>query len=82
VYNKDHINWSEMTKAFQYATGLGNDITLWWVGNGGNHESAVGVVSDNATRTTPYQVRIEWVTNEGWVPVNVEQLTGNPHLSR
>jgi hypothetical protein len=82
VYSKEHINWAEMTRAFQYATGLGNDITLWRVGNGGNNESAVGVVSDNATRTTPYQVRIAWVTKAGGVPVNVDQLTANPYFSR
>lgn len=79
VYSKDHINWEEMTKAFQYATGLGDDIVLWRVGNGGNHESAVGVVADANTRTTPYQVRIEWVTNEGWKPVSVEQLEENQY---
>ncbi|WNF37646.1 YrrS family protein [Bacillaceae bacterium IKA-2] len=81
VYKKDHINWQEMRTAFQYATGLGDDIVLWRVGNGGNHESAVGVVADANTKTTPYQVRIEWVTNEGWKPVSVEQLKGNQYTN-
>lgn len=79
VFEKDHVNWEEMRRAFQVATGLGDNLTLWHVGNGGNHQSAVGVVADAATRSTPYQVRIEWVTNEGWLPVSVEQLDRNPH---
>ncbi|MFN7249173.1 MAG: DUF1510 family protein [Anaerobacillus sp.] len=79
VYQKDHVNWEEMTRAFQVATGLGDNIILWRVGNGGDHLSAVGYVSDAATRTTPYKVRIEWVTNEGWMPVSVEQLNENPY---
>jgi hypothetical protein len=79
VYQKDHVNWGEMTRAFQVATGLGDNIILWRVGNGGDHQSAVGYVSDAATRTTPYKVRIEWVTNEGWMPVSVEQLDENPY---
>lgn len=80
VYEKDHVNWEEMTRAFQVATGIGDDITLWRVGNGGDHLSSVGIVSNYATRTTPYKVRIEWVANEGWMPVSVEQLEENPYL--
>ncbi|OIJ22001.1 hypothetical protein BKP45_04810 [Anaerobacillus alkalidiazotrophicus] len=82
VYSKEHINWREMTKAFQYATGLGEDMTIWHVGNGGDNQSAVGIVADATTRATPYQVRIEWVTNEGWMPVSVQRLDENPYMSR
>ncbi|OIJ16628.1 hypothetical protein BKP37_05180 [Anaerobacillus alkalilacustris] len=82
VYSKEHINWKEMTQAFQYATGLGEDMTIWHVGNGGDHQSAVGIVADATTRATPYQVRIEWVTNGGWMPVSVQQLDENPYMSR
>ncbi|RXI99965.1 DUF1510 family protein [Anaerobacillus alkaliphilus] len=78
IYDRDHVNWLEMTKAFQVATGLDDTIILWRVSNGGDHQSAVGIVSDSNNRNTPYQVRIEWVTNEGWMPVSVEKLTENP----
>ena len=80
VYDKDHINWEEMKKAFQYATGLGEDMTMWHVRNGGNHQSAVGTVSNRENRNKPYEVRIEWVTNEGWLPVSVIQLEENRFL--
>ncbi|MDQ0254292.1 hypothetical protein J2S74_001667 [Evansella vedderi] len=81
VYEKDHVNWEEMTRALKYATGLGDDMITWHIGNGGDHESAVGIVSDYANRKTPYEVRIEWVTNEGWMPVSVNQLEENPRLN-
>ncbi len=82
VYERDHVNWEEMTRAFQYATGLGEEMTLWRVRNGGDHLSAVGYVANYENRTTPYEVRIEWVTNQGWMPVSVVKLEENPYLDR
>lgn len=80
VYDQEHVNWQEMTRAFQYATGIGENITIWWIRNGGNHQSAIGIVSDYPNRNTPYEVRIEWVTNQGWKPVSVKKLDSNPYL--
>ena len=79
VFEKDHINWQEMTKAFQYATALGDDMIIWWVENGGNHQSAVGIVSTFENKNTPYKVNLEWVENKGWRPVNVESLSENEY---
>lgn len=79
VYDRDHINWDEMTEALQYATNLGDDMTIWRIRNGGDHQSAIGTVSNYENRATPYEVRLEWVTNEGWMPVSVEQLDHNPY---
>lgn len=81
VYEKEHINWAEMEKAFRYATGLSEDEMITWrIGNGGDHKSAIGIVSDSANASTPFRVRIEWVTNEGWMPVEVEVVDENPYL--
>ena len=82
VYERDHVNWEEMTRAFQYATGLGEEMTLWHVRNGGDHLSSVGIVANYENRTTPYEVRIEWVKNEGWMPVSVVKLEENPYFER
>ncbi|MCT8139575.1 YrrS family protein [Anaerobacillus sp. CMMVII] len=79
VYEKDHVNWEEMIRAFQVATGLGDNMILWRVKNGGDHQSAFGYVSDSENSNTPFRVRIEWVTNEGWMPVSVELLNENPY---
>lgn len=82
VFEKDHVNWQEMTKALQVATGLGDEMIIWWLGNGGDHLSAVGYVSTSETEETPFKVRLEWVTNRGWKPVSVEQVLENPYLQR
>lgn len=82
VFEKDHVNWQEMRKALQVATGLGDDMVIWWLGNGGDHLSAVGYVSTSETEETPFKVRLEWVTNRGWKPVSVEQVFENPYLQR
>ncbi|WP_209122874.1 YrrS family protein [Alkalihalobacillus sp. BA299] len=81
-FSKDHVNWKEMTHALQYATGLGDDIILWRIENGGDSQSAVGTVSDPENKHTPYRVRIEWVPERGWKPVEVIQLSENPYLSQ
>lgn len=80
VYEKDHVNWEEMTRALQVATGLGDDMIIWRIENGGDHQSAVGYVSTYEKQNTPYEVRIEWVTNRGWKPVSVNQLSENRFL--
>ncbi|ADU29805.1 YrrS family protein [Evansella cellulosilytica] len=82
VYDSGHINREEMDRAFSYATGIELDaMTTWRVGNGGDHVSAVGYVSTWENRNTPYKVRLEWVTNEGWMPVSVEVVDENPYYS-
>ncbi|MCD8501437.1 MAG: YrrS family protein [Bacillaceae bacterium] len=81
IYDKDHINWAEMEEAFRYATGLSEDEMITWrIRNGGDHQSAIGTVSNHANKNKPYKVRIEWVTNKGWMPVEVEVLEENPYL--
>lgn len=78
-FSKDSLNWKEMTHALQYATGLGDEIIIWRLENGGNLQSAVGTVSDYQTRDTPYQVRLEWIPNRGWQPIEVIVLEENPY---
>ncbi|MBU9713350.1 YrrS family protein [Evansella tamaricis] len=78
-FSKEHINWEEMTIAFMYATGIDEeDIIVWRVNNGGDMQSVEGWVGAWEHRDNPYKVRLEWVTNEGWVPVSVEEQDENP----
>ncbi len=82
VYEKSHVNWDEMTRALQYATGLSeNDMTVWYIGNGGDHQTAVGTVSTSENRHSPYEVTLSWVENEGWMPVSVEKKNSNPYIN-
>lgn len=78
-FTRDSVNWQEMERALKYAIGTEEKITIWWLGNGGDHLSAEGVVSTPQHASTPYRVRLEWVTEKGWKPVSVEQLENNPY---
>jgi len=74
VYEKNHVNWDEMTRALEYATGLtSEEMQVWYIGNGGDAQSAIGTVGKSEDKNQPYKVRLEWVENEGWMPVSVEK---------
>ncbi len=73
VYDSSHVNWDEMTEALKYATEIDGDMTIWYLGNGGDAQSAVGTVSGDDGQK--YEVRIEWVENRGWKPIYVEETS-------
>ncbi|WP_017728588.1 YrrS family protein [Halalkalibacterium ligniniphilum] len=77
-FNRGSTNWNEMVRAIKYATGLGDDMIIWRLENGGP-TTAVGTVSAPNQQQTPFQVTIEWVENEGWMPVDVKKLQSNPY---
>ncbi|MFC5713488.1 YrrS family protein [Thalassorhabdus alkalitolerans] len=75
-------NWNEMEMAMEYATGISrDDMTIWRLENGGNATTAVGTVGLYEERHQPYRVTIEFIEGEGWKPVNVEVLDGNPYTN-
>jgi len=75
-FTKGSQDWQEMTQAVSSATGLTNDaMIIWWMGNGGAPNKAVSTVSTK-DKQTYYRVQLEWVDNEGWKPVKVEQVEG------
>lgn len=81
VYKENHVNWDEMTRALQYATGLsGEEMTVWYIRNGGDHQTAIGTVSTSEKKHSPYEVTLSWVENEGWMPVSVEKKNSNPYI--
>ncbi|MBM4762375.1 YrrS family protein [Bacillus sp. B15-48] len=74
VYDSSSVDWQEMLKAISYATGIDvNQMTVWFLGNNGGPQSAAGTVSEKGG-TVKFRVAIEWVDNEGWMPVKVEEL--------
>jgi cytoskeletal protein RodZ len=74
TYDKDSVDWQEMTRAISYATGLAeSDMIIWHLGNNGGPNKAVGTVTSRDQKQV-YRVYIDWVENQGWKPVRVEQL--------
>jgi cytoskeletal protein RodZ len=76
-YTKGSTDWNEMEKALAYGAGLDPaNQTVWFLGNGGSPNKAVGTVSPKDGSVT-YRVYIEWIDGGGWKPVKVEQLKEN-----
>lgn len=75
VYDNESVDWQEMLTAISYATGIDvNNMTVWFLGNNGGPQQAAGTVSEKGG-STKYRVAIEWIDDEGWKPVKVEELT-------
>ncbi|KAB2338642.1 YrrS family protein [Cytobacillus depressus] len=73
VYDQNSVDWSEMSQAISYATGIGQDnMTIWFLGNNG-HNKSVGTVSAKGQKEK-YRVYIEWVDGQGWKPTKVEEI--------
>ncbi|SDH58334.1 Protein of unknown function [Alteribacillus persepolensis] len=76
-------NWKEMKAALRYAAGLTEapeeEIEFWRIENGGGSHTVVGVLSHKSHHDRPYRVTMEFIENEGWKPLEVEQLDSNPY---
>lgn len=81
-YSSDSVDWKEMTQAVAYGAGLSADnMTVWYIGNGGSPNKAIGTVSSKNDNTKTYRVYIEWVDGQGWKPAKVELLKQNDKAS-
>ncbi|WP_413382175.1 YrrS family protein [Alkalihalobacillus sp. 1P02AB] len=79
-FNKGSLNWQEKERALRYATGLSEDnMTVWFIGNGGSSHRVKGVVSDRENVDRPYEILMEFVEGEGWQPLEKKQLDSNPY---
>lgn len=78
-FDESGQDWQEMTMALQYATGLGDNMIVWRLENGGAVTRARGVVSAPDEQDKPFEVYIEWIEGEGWKPVERNQLSSNPY---
>lgn len=74
VYEKGHIDWQEKVKAMSYATGIPEkEMIVWYVKNGGGPQKSIGTVS-TGDKSEKYNVHLEWVDGEGWMPVRLDKL--------
>ncbi len=78
-FEKGTTNWNEMERALRYATGLDDNMIVWWIKNGGSPTTAIGYVSAPDEQGTPYEVKIEFIEGEGWKPLEKEKLASNPY---
>nr|WP_239534573.1 YrrS family protein [Priestia taiwanensis] len=73
-FDSKSADWKEMLQVAAYATELTvSDIFAQRISNGGG-ANKVNAVIGTKDRKYMYRVKLEWVTNEGWMPTLVEQL--------
>ncbi|WP_159462193.1 YrrS family protein [Halobacillus sp. Marseille-P3879] len=78
TYQQGSQDWEEVIKAARVATGLNSEeIIEWRVENAGDGQ--VHAVISNQSQDPVYRVLIEWVDGEGYRPIQVEELNGNPY---
>lgn len=77
-YSEGSQDRTEIKRASSIATGISEDDMIeWWVGNAGDQQ--VETTISNSAQTTTYRVLLRWVDNQGWQPVQVEELSDNPY---
>ncbi|MBM6613791.1 YrrS family protein [Desemzia sp. RIT804] len=77
-YSEGSQDRIEIKRASSVATGISEgDIIEWWVGNAGDQQ--VETTVSNTAQTVTYRVILRWVDNQGWQPVQVEELSNNPY---
>lgn len=76
VYDKGTENRNEIEIAASYATGLDiANLTVWWLTNNGPDKTKVTIASKDGSQN--YKVYMDWVSEQGWKPVLVEELKEN-----
>ncbi|EON71830.1 YrrS family protein [Lysinibacillus sphaericus] len=73
-YDAKSVDWAEKVATITAATGIAEDnMIIWRLKNNGSADTAIATISTN-DKTEIYRVSMEWVNNEGWLPVKLEQL--------
>lgn len=77
-YSEGSQDRIEIKRASSVATGISEgDMIEWWVGNAGDQQ--VETTISNSAQTVTYRVLLRWVDNQGWQPMQVEELSDNPY---
>lgn len=73
-YDDQSVDWAEKVATITAVTGIEKDnMIIWRLKNNGGANKSIATVSTN-DKTQMYRVSMEWVDNEGWKPVKLEQL--------
>lgn len=73
-YDSSSVDWTEKVATVTGVTGINQDnMIIWRMQNNGGPNSSIATVSTK-DKTQMYRVSMEWVDNEGWLPVKLEQL--------
>ncbi|VEF47706.1 YrrS [Bacillus freudenreichii] len=77
-YTMGTTDWNEKLQAAAYAIDTSVDnMTAWWVTGGDDPENQAELTVSAKGSDDTYRVYIEWITGEGWKPVEVKKLIQN-----
>ncbi|MEH7300265.1 YrrS family protein [Neobacillus drentensis] len=75
VYDTNSADWQEMLEAVSYATGLdGSNMTVYWLGRDKSTQNGSFATVASKDKQQKYNVYLQWVDGEGWMPTRVEEL--------
>ncbi|MEO2074552.1 MAG: YrrS family protein [Bacillus sp. (in: firmicutes)] len=75
VYDTNSVDWQEMLQAISYATGLdGSNMTVYWLGRDKSTQNGSFATVASKDKQQKYNVYLQWVDGEGWMPTRVEEL--------
>lgn len=73
-FDKGSTDWQEMKQAVEVATGIPSEEQVeHWFGGAGE-QAAEATVAPKSNQDEIYRVHLEWVEDQGWKPVLVEEL--------
>ncbi|WP_018931510.1 YrrS family protein [Gracilibacillus lacisalsi] len=79
TFEKETVDWQEMMKAVEVATSIPTDEQVtWWFGRAGD-QRVEATVSPRSNQSETYRVTMQWVEEQGWQPLLVEELIENKH---
>lgn len=74
VYSDDSPDRIEIKRAVSAVIGIEEaDMIEWWVGNAGDHQTAVSNIS-NLSQTEFYRAYLTWVDDAGWKVTKYERI--------
>lgn len=81
TWEQDSVDWKEMMKAAELATGIHVDemYYLWVSGNGAQ---SVKATFSNSAMAEHFRVYITWVEGQGWMPERVDVLNTHDKMDR
>ncbi|MFD2657283.1 YrrS family protein [Gracilibacillus thailandensis] len=79
TFEKETVDWQEMMKAVEVATSIPTDEQVtWWFGRAGD-QKVEATVSPRSNQSETYRVTMQWVEEQGWQPLLVEELIENKY---
>ncbi|MDX8045889.1 YrrS family protein [Gracilibacillus sp. S3-1-1] len=79
VYDNDSVDRQEMARAVELVTEIPVEQQVTWRAERAGEQSVHVVVSHKENQDDTYRVTLNWMENQGWQPVLLEELIENTY---